>query len=87
MHDVQQMEGDPLLENLDGLLPINDSSVPVVPANLPSAVEDICKALMEEDEIEAVDIGRQVRAACSASHLSALLPACVSGVEVRGASK
>jgi hypothetical protein len=31
-----------------------------VPANLPSAVEDICKALMSEEEIEAVDIGRQV---------------------------
>ena len=54
------MEGDPLLENLDDLLPISDSSVPVVPANLPSAVEDICKALMSEEEVEAVDIGRQV---------------------------
>ena len=54
------MEGDPLLENLDDLLPISDSSVPFVPASLPSAVEDICKALMSEEEIEAVDIGRQV---------------------------
>ncbi len=60
---VQQMEGDPLLENLDDLLPINDSTVPMVPANLPSAVEDICKALMEEEQIDAVDIGRQVGSA------------------------
>ena len=57
---MQQMEGDPLLENLDDLLPINDNTVPLVPANLPSAVEDICKALMEEEQIDAVDIGRQV---------------------------
>ena len=57
---MQQMEGDPLLENLDDLLPINDNTVPLVPANLPSAVEDICKALMEEEHVEAVDIGRQV---------------------------
>ena len=59
------MEGDPLLENLDDLLPINDSTVPVVPANLPSAVEEICKALMEEEQIDAVDIGRQVSRHCS----------------------
>lgn len=59
-YGLQQMEGDPLLENLDDLLPINDSTVPMVPANLPSAVEDICKALMEEENVEAVDIGRQV---------------------------
>ena len=30
--------GDPLLGDLDDLLPITDSSVPVVPANLPVAV-------------------------------------------------
>ena len=35
----------------------------MVPANLPSAVEDICKALMEEEQIDAVDIGRQVGSA------------------------
>ena len=89
MHDVQQMEGDPLLENLDGLLPINDSSVPVVPANLPSAVEDICKALMEEDEIEAVDIGRQVKSRLF-SFPFARIPTRLwarTGVEVGGASK
>lgn len=57
---MQKMESDPLLENLDDLLPVTDSSVPTVPANLPSVVEDICTALMEEEEIEAVDIGRQV---------------------------
>lgn len=63
----QQMEGDPLLENLDDLLPINDNTVPLVPANLPSAVEDICKALMEEEHIGAVDIGRQVGSSRSVS--------------------
>ena len=59
--DTQQMEGDPLKENLDQLLPLTDSGVRVVPASLPSAVEDICSALMEEEGVDAVDIGRQVR--------------------------
>ena len=62
---MQQMEGDPLKENLDQLLPLTDSGVRVVPASLPSAVEDICSALMEEEGIDAVDIGRQ---ACRAMH-------------------
>ena len=60
---AQQMEGDPLKENLDQLLPLTDSGVRVVPASLPSAVEDICSALMEEEGVDAVDIGRQARPA------------------------
>ncbi len=58
------METDPLLENLDGLLPLDTSSVTSVPANLPSAIEDLCAALAKEPGVEGVDIGRQV---CSRS--------------------
>lgn len=59
------MEGDPLLENLDGLLPLDTSSVTSVPANLPAAIEDLCAALAAEPGVEGVDIGRQV---CSKFH-------------------
>ena len=65
---LQQMEGDPLKENLDQLLPLTDSGVRVVPASLPSAVEDIRSALMEEEGIEAVDIGRQAGHAMHCSY-------------------
>lgn len=54
------METDPLLENLDELLPLDASSVASVPAVLPSAVEDLCRALEAEPGIESVNIGRQV---------------------------
>lgn len=57
------MEMDPLLENLDELLPLDTSSATSVPANLPSAIEDLCAALAREPGVESVDIGRQV---CSA---------------------
>lgn len=56
------MENDPLLENLDGLLPLDTSSVASVPTNLPAAIEDLCAALANEPGVEGVDIGRQVNA-------------------------
>ena len=71
---MQQMEGDPLKENLDQLLPLTDSGVRVVPASLPSAVEDICSALMEEEGVDAVDIGRQARLAVHSSRNTQLSP-------------
>lgn len=71
---MQQMEGDPLKENLDQLLPLTDSGVRVVPASLPSAVEDICSALMEEEGVDAVDIGRQACCAIDRSHHTQLFP-------------
>ena len=71
---AQQMEGDPLKENLDQLLPLTDSGVRVVPASLPSAVEDICSALMEEEGVDAVDIGRQVRPTMQRSPNTQLSP-------------
>ncbi|KAK9903262.1 hypothetical protein WJX75_001096 [Coccomyxa subellipsoidea] len=57
---LKQMESDPLLENLDGLLPLDTGSVTSVPANLPAAIEDLCAALANEPGVESVDIGRQV---------------------------
>jgi hypothetical protein len=54
------MESDPLLENLDELLPLDATSVASVPAVLPSAVEDLCAALEKEPGIVSVGVGRQV---------------------------
>ena len=59
---AQLMEGDPLLENLDGLLPleVNAPGLGSVPANLPSAVEDLCAALQREPGVDDISVGRQV---------------------------
>lgn len=65
------MESDPLLENLDGLLPLDTGSVTSVPANLPAAIEDLCAALANEPGVESVDIGRQVCIDSSLAHMCA----------------
>ena len=57
------MEADPLLETLDAVLPAEDrEQMAFVPAEIPSSVEDILTALQRQPGIEAVTLGRQVRA-------------------------
>ena len=67
---TQQLETDPLLENLDELLPLtlDMPSVGSVPTTLPSAVEELCAALTREPGIDDVSVGRQV------SHFGMPLP-------------
>jgi hypothetical protein len=84
------MESDPLLENLDGLLPLGvDAGAPSlgsVPAHLPSAVEDLCAALMAEPGIDDVSVRRQVspvlpvlaRALSPSAHGARVEPSCQS---------
>ena len=73
---MQRLETDPLLENLDGLLPLtlDMPSVGSVPTTLPSAVEDLCAALMREPGIDDVSVGRQVP---SSTRSSAFVLACI----------
>ena len=65
------MEADPLLENLDGLLPleVDAPGLGSVPANLPAAVEDLCAALQREPGVDDVSVGRQVYRAAAQSPL------------------
>lgn len=56
------MEGDPLRETLDGLLPADEGAPAAAPEQLPPAVVAVCRALAEEPGIADVTLGRQVGA-------------------------
>jgi len=59
---LKRMEGDPLQETLDNVMPIDDafSSDEFVPVAIPQGVEDILNELSSENGIEEVTLGRRV---------------------------
>jgi ribosomal protein S1 len=58
---LKRMEGDPLKENLDNVMPLDDLGVEqVVPVTMPQGVEDILNELSNESSIEEVTLGRRV---------------------------
>lgn len=59
---LKRMEGDPLQETLDNVLPVEESSYDdkQVPVAIPQGVEDILNELSEESGIEEVTLGRRV---------------------------
>lgn len=58
---LKRMEGDPLKENLDNVMPLDDLGVEQeVPATMPQGVEDILDELSNENGIEEVTLGRRV---------------------------
>lgn len=58
---LKRMEGDPLKENLDNVMPLDDLGVEQeVPVTMPQGVEDILDELSNENGIEEVTLGRRV---------------------------
>ena len=57
---MQRMEPDPLLQRLETVLPEDREQLAFVPTELPSSIEEIMDALMKQDGIEGVSLGRSV---------------------------